>query len=168
MEQAANSIKVVEHGAPRDWLKWANILLACIGLFIAGYIMYTEIANVDPVCPVNATFDCGVVQHSVYSHVGPIPVGYLGMAGYLAIFLALVFETRVPFLAERGRLVVFGLALFGVVFSGYLTGVEAFILHKWCAWCLGSAITMTVLFLTSFGRVWRDINTIPEDDGDDA
>jgi len=164
METTASSAHVAAKTAPnRDWLKLASIVLAAIGIFIAGYIVYTEIINVDPVCPVNATFDCGVVQHSMYSHLGPIPVAYLGLFGYLLILLVLLLETRIPILALRGRLVVFGLTLFGVLFSGYLTAAEAFALHKWCLWCMGSAVTMLVLFIVSFARVWRDINTLPDD-----
>src|SRR5258708_6596341 len=159
-----SSANVAANRSPnRDWLKWASIVLACIGIFIAGYIVYTEIINVDPACPVNATFDCGVVQHSIYSHVGPIPVAYLGLGGYLLILLVLLLETRIPFLALRGRLIVFGLTLFGVLFSGYLTAAEAFALHKWCLWCMGSAVTMLLLFVASFSRVWRDISIVPDE-----
>ena len=163
MEPTANSFNVTAKSRPsRDWPRRASVVLACIGIFIAGYIVYTEIINVDPACPVNATFDCGVVQHSIYSRVGPIPVAYLGLAGYLMILLGLLCETRIPFLTLRGRLIVFGLTLFGVLFSGYLTAAEAFALHRWCLWCVGSAVTMLLLFVASFTRVWRDISSVPD------
>src|SRR5258708_13198993 len=89
-----SSANVAANRSPnRDWLKWASIVLACIGIFIAGYIVYTEIINVDPVCPVNATFDCGVVQHSTYSHLAPLPVAYLGLGRYLLFSLVLLLYT---------------------------------------------------------------------------
>ena len=40
---------------------------------------------------------------------------------------------------------VFGIALIGFLFSGYLTYREAFSIHHYCEWCLGSAACMTIL-----------------------
>jgi len=35
----------------------------------------------------------------------------------------------------------------GIVFSAYLTYLEAFVIHAWCQWCVISAIIMAVSFL---------------------
>jgi len=173
METAANKVNTgksasVVENTPRDWLRWASILLALIGTFIAGYIVYTDILQEEVACPANGVFNCSLVQHSVYAKLGPVPVAYLGLGGYLLVLAVLLLEIRVPFLAERGKAIVFGLTLFGVLFSGYLTAVEAFILHAWCVWCLGSAITMTVLFIVSVVRLWRDFGMVQEEDEAEA
>lgn len=148
----------------RDWLKVASIVLTCIGIFISGYVVVTEILNTETLCPKTSTINCDVVQHSVYSKIGPIPVAYLGLGGYVLILLVLLLETRIPFLAARGKMIVFGLTLFGILFSGYLTAVEAFLLHTWCLWCVASAITMTLLFIASFARLWRSMSVLPLED----
>jgi uncharacterized membrane protein len=160
----AKSAPIAIEKAPRDWLRWVSIALAAIGTFIAGYIVYTDILQVEVACPATGAFNCSLVQHSIYSKLGPIPVAYLGLGGYLLILAVLLLETRVPFLADRGKAIVFGLTLFGVLFSGYLTAVEAFILHYWCIWCLGSAITMALLFIVSFMRLWREMTAFVEED----
>lgn len=154
MATAAQSTMGTEQTS-RDWLRLLSILIAVIGTAISGYIVLAELTNTATVCPQNSTFNCDLVQHSIYSKVGPIPVAYLGLAGYVLILLALLLEARIPFLQDRGRLVVFALTLFGVMFSGYLTAIEAFVLKAWCIWCLGSAIVMLVLFVVSLVRLWR-------------
>lgn len=163
MNTATNTAGVVPTKTSRDWLKIASLVLAIIGTFIAGYLSYTKIFNTEIACANTSVVNCDAVQHSAYAQVGPIPVMYLGLVGYILILLTLVLETRLPFLQTRGRLIVFGLTLFGVLFSGYLTAIEAFVLHQWCEWCVGSAITMTVLFIVSFARLWRSMGVIPLD-----
>jgi uncharacterized membrane protein len=44
-------------------------------------------------------------------------------------------------------LLVFAAALFGVLFSIYLTFIELFVLHAVCAWCLANAVVMPLLLL---------------------
>jgi uncharacterized membrane protein len=146
---------VVMQARPRDTLKLLSLVLTLIGLAISGYIVIAELTNTQTACPQTSTFNCDLVQHSLYSKVGPIPVAYLGLGGYIFILLVLLLEGSVPFLAERGKLIVFAVTLFGVLFSGYLTAIEAFVLHAWCLWCVGSAITMTLLFVVSLVRLWR-------------
>jgi len=62
------------------------------------------------------------------------------------------------------------MTLFGFMFSAYLTAIEAFVIHAWCMWCLGSAITMTALFIVSGLRLWKAISApvLIDDLADDA
>ena len=148
---------------PRPWLRLFSLALTLVGVGITGYLTYSHLAETQTACPANATFNCELVQHSIYSELAGIPIAYIGLAGYLAILAVLLLEGRLPFLTQRGPLVIFGFTLFGFLYSGFLTSTEAFILHAWCLWCLSSAILMTVLFATSAVRAWRTIGTIPED-----
>src|SRR5436190_8133849 len=100
METTANSATIAVEKTPRDWLRWVSVALACIGTFIAGYIVYTDILQVEVACPAGGMFNCDLVQHSIYAKLGPIPVAYLGLGGYLLILAMLLLETRVPFLTE--------------------------------------------------------------------
>jgi uncharacterized membrane protein len=148
----------------RDWLKLASVALAIVGVLIAGYLVISEVTNTQTICPAVGAFNCDLVQHSIYSRVGPIPVAVLGLAGYLTILGVLFLESRVTLFAARGTVLVLVMTLIGLLFSGYLTAMEAFVLHAWCVWCLGSAITMLLLFVVSFARLWRSISTVPEED----
>lgn len=143
-----------------------SILLAVAGLLISLYLTWTKLANVEVVC-IQGISNCDAVQSSIYAYFPPgnggIPVAVLGLAGYVVILLALVFENRVAILARSGRMLIFAMTLVGFLFSAYLTAVEAFVLHEWCQWCVFSAIIMTLLFALAFARMWRAIST-PLDD----
>jgi uncharacterized membrane protein len=146
----------------RDVLWMLCIVLASLGLLITAYLTISKFTDTATICPQTSTFNCDLVQNSIYNKVGPIPVAYIGLAGYVTILLVLALEPTIPFLTVRGKLIVFVLTLIGTLFSGYLTSVEAFALHVWCVWCLGSAITMTVLFVVAFIRQWRSMNVLPD------
>ncbi|HVO42883.1 MAG TPA: vitamin K epoxide reductase family protein [Aggregatilineales bacterium] len=147
-----------------DWLRVASFVLVMVGLLDSIYISYEHVAGQEVACLQGAGWNCDLVQRSVYSMIGPLPVAYLGLLGYLAIFLVLLFEARIP----RARIVIFGLSLFGLLFSGYLTAIEAFVLHAWCVWCVLSAITMALFFLVAFGRLWQAIYTVPDEEDEAA
>src|SRR5664279_1939745 len=105
----------------RDWLAVTKLVLTIIGILITGYIFVSELLNTDTICPRNATFNCDLVQHSIYSKIGPLPIIYLGLGAYLVILILLLLQKRVPFLTQRGKMIVFALTLFGFLFSVYLT-----------------------------------------------
>jgi uncharacterized membrane protein len=50
-----------------------------------------------------------------------------------------------------GALALLGMTLAGTLFSVYLTFLEPFVIGATCAWCLTSAVLMTVLMLLSLG-----------------
>src|SRR5262249_16679578 len=152
---------------PRDMLRVVSIGLAIIGLLVTLYLTYTHLTQTQQFCLEGGNFNCDLVQNSIYSKIGRLPIHYLGLGGYLAILLALLLETRIPLLATRGKLIVFGLTLIGFLYSAYLTMIEAFVLHQWCMWCLISAITMTLLFGNSSARLWRSLSQIPDDPDED-
>ncbi len=83
---------------------------------------------------------------------GVVPVGLLGAVGYVAILAAWLLGRK-----GRGRLAqlapvfVFGMALFGVLFSIYLTYIELFVIHAVCIWCLTSAVIMALVLALSVG-----------------
>ena len=135
-----------------EWVQpwvWITPVLCVVGLGVAGYLAYVETAHVEAVCgPVG---DCNTVQQSEYARLfGAIPIGILGIAGYVMILLAWgVARSAKRRLAAYASLAIFGMAAFGVLFSVYLTFLEPFVIGATCAWCLTSAILMTALFWLS-------------------
>ncbi len=133
------------------WLVLAIPPLALAGLAVAGYLAYVETWAVPAICgPVG---DCNAVQSSPYAWLfGVLPVGVLGAVGYLAILAAWLYgRLRADRLARYAPLAVFGMALFGTLFSLYLTYLEPFVIRAVCAWCLTSAVIMTLLMVLSIG-----------------
>lgn len=136
-------------GKPAQAWRWLIPLLCLVGIGVAGYLSYVETAQVEAVCgPVG---DCNTVQQSEYARLfGILPIGILGILGYVLILLAwgvARFGQGKP--VRYARLALLGLAAGGVLFSIYLTFLEPFVIGATCAWCLTSAIIMTILLWLS-------------------
>jgi uncharacterized membrane protein/thiol-disulfide isomerase/thioredoxin len=131
--------------------KWQLLIpiLCVIGFGVAGYLAYVEMTQVMAVCgPVG---DCNTVQQSEYARLfGILPIGVMGLAGYVAIMFAwLVERFAKEKIADFAALSMFGMEAFGVLFSIYLTFLEPFVIGATCAWCLTSAVLITALMLLS-------------------
>lgn len=125
-------------------LRVAGIVMAVLGLGVAGYLTYIHYAGIEPVC--NIAHGCVKVQTSEYAELAGIPVAVLGLGGYVAILFALILD------GEWGRMAAALFALVGFGFSAYLTYRELFTIDAICQWCVASAILMTGLAIVT---VWR-------------
>lgn len=125
-------------------------VLSLIGMGIALYLTYVESRNVSAVCgPVG---DCNAVQSSPFAKLlGVIPVGLLGALGYLSILGAWFLGRREGAVGRWMPLVIFSMALFGVLFSIYLTYLELFVIKAVCIWCVASAFIMAFVLALSVG-----------------
>ncbi len=130
------------------WLDWVSVALAVVGIGVALYMTYVEFSSAQAVCgPIG---DCNSVQKSVYARILGVPVGLIGVLGYLAILAAWLYRRlRQDSLAGYAPAGIFGMTAFGTLFSIYLTFLEIFVIHAVCIWCLSSAIIMTLLMLLS-------------------
>lgn len=127
------------------WVQNALPFLAVIGLGVAAYLAYVETQAVTAVCgPVG---NCNAVQTSEYAYLFGIPIGVLGVLGYVAILAAWCWSRwRADY---RATLALAAMTAFGVLFSIYLTSLEPFVIGAVCAWCLTSAVVMTLLMVMS-------------------
>jgi uncharacterized membrane protein len=132
-----------------SWMDAAMLVLIIAGSFVAGYLTFVETQSVAAVCgPVG---DCNSVQTSSYAKLfGVLPVGLFGLIGYLALLVAWLWgRFGSGRLADYAPLTVHGMAVFGVLFSLYLTFLEPFVIKAVCIWCLSSAVVMTLVMLLS-------------------
>lgn len=144
------------------WQTYAVPFLIVLGLGVAAYLAYVETQAVPAACgPVG---DCNTVQSSPYARLfGVLPVGVLGLAGYILIMLAWIFQQRGDgSLKKLASLGLFGMAFFGTLFSLYLTYLEPFVIQAVCMWCLSSAAIITLLLLLSAGPAVQDFNALEE------
>jgi uncharacterized membrane protein len=132
-----------------EWPAWVVPSLVVVGAGVAAYLTFIEVTHAEAVCgPVG---DCNTVNQSEYAHLfGVLPVGLLGLVGY-GIMLVLWFLNRLgsEALAARAALGLWGAAALGTLFSVYLTFLEPFVIGATCAWCLTSAMVMTLLLWVS-------------------
>ena len=136
-------------------MDWAVPLLSLIGLGVAGYMAYVETQQVQAVCgPVG---DCNSVQQSEYARLfGLIPIGVVGVLGYLAILAAwAIYRLSPGRIGQWAGLALWLMTAGGVLFSIYLTFLEPFVIGATCAWCLSSAVIMTLLLILVTVRVCR-------------
>ena len=130
----------------RDRLTALAALLCLAGLAVAGYLTYVHYEDIAPVC---TTGGCEKVQASSYSELAGIPVALLGLVGYLAIGLSLLWR------GDTGHAATAALAIAGFGFSAYLTYLELFVIDAICQWCVVSAALMTALLVVSVLRLLR-------------
>lgn len=131
------------------WLNRSVPILALLGLGVAGYMYYIEATYTPAICgPVG---DCNAVQTSPYARIlGVIPVGLLGVAGYLGILAAWLWrQLRHDRWGNLMPIAILGMTVFGTSFSIYLTYLEIFVIRAVCIWCLSSALIITLSMLAS-------------------
>ena len=128
-------------------------VLALGGLFVS--VRALQVHNMDPglapPCAVSEHWDCGAVNHSKYAVFPPlsfdepagklhIPVAVFGIVGYSLMFL----------FAALGRWwITLQLAEIGFAAACMLSYIEAFVMEKWCIYCVWSQGLVTAVLLTT-------------------
>lgn len=128
------------------------ILLATldlIGLAIAAYLSYVELRGEAPTCSVIR--GCETVANSEYSRVAGIPVAVFGVLLSIALFALAIAWWRTG--RQNVLLAHYGLSMVGVIFEGYFTYLELFVIHAVCMWCALYAISLLARFLVTL-VVW--------------
>jgi vitamin-K-epoxide reductase (warfarin-sensitive) len=146
-------------------MKYLIALLSIAGIVVsvmALHIHYMDPALAPP-CAVTERFDCGTVNHGKYSVFPPlsfdekpgaihVPVAAIGIVGYALIGT----------LALMGRWwLTFEFAQIGFFCAAFLSYIEAFIIQKWCIYCLMSQAIITTILLLTIGLLiirWRQGN----------
>jgi uncharacterized membrane protein len=133
-------------------MKYLVALLAVAGVVVSAMALHVHYMDPSqaPPCAVTERFDCGAVNHSRFAVLPPrtfdepptgghhIPIATVGIVGYLLIAgLAL---------AEWWWL-AFQASLIGFMCACFLSYLEAFVLEKWCIYCLWSQGILTAILL---------------------
>lgn len=137
-----------------DRLRLASLVLVLLGIANAGYLSWTKFSAVSIYCGPGSSA-CDAVSASVYGYLFGIPVSYLGLASYLVLLALLGLETQHPLLKTNGPVLVFGLTLFGTLFSAYLQYTSIVILREICPYCVTNALTQLALLILSIFRLRR-------------
>ncbi len=128
----------------------AIFIVALIGFADAAYLTVEHYQGVIPPC--SLTGGCEKVLTSAYSTVAGIPVSLVGAAYYLLIAVGSLIYLESKHISKadthNSSFLKWGLLLTvpGFLASIWFFAAQAFILHSYCLYCLGSAITTTILF----------------------
>jgi uncharacterized membrane protein len=130
------------------------IFLSAIGLLDSLYLSWMKISQNQALC-IKGLGDCWSVNTSRYSELFGIPLAFIGAAVYVIILLILIFESRITLLTETSTYILFGISLFGTIYSFYLTYLEFVIIKAICPFCILSAVIITMLFIFTIVRILR-------------
>ncbi|KAA6458653.1 vitamin K epoxide reductase [Acidobacteria bacterium AB60] len=124
-------------------MRYLLTLLALAGLTVSYLALRVHYSNDVEPCDINAHWDCGVVNHSPFAMIGPVPVAAIGMAGYVLLgALAML----------RKKALTTAAAVVGLGFALYLTHIEKDILMVWCLYCVISQ--SIILLITILSGLW--------------
>jgi uncharacterized membrane protein len=147
----ADRIKSNPKIQPGNFSKIASIVLACLGMLDATYLLVYKLTSNNAMCLGNG--GCHDVNFSTYSQIAGIPVSLLGLIAYLVMAFILLMETRFNIVRENGPLAIFGLSLSGTAYTVYLTWIELYVIHRVCPFCVASAIIILLIFILSIVRL---------------
>jgi len=126
-------------------MKYILLILAIVGVVVSSLALrehYREYG--DSPCSINEHWDCGVVNHSRFAMLGPIPVAAVGIIGY-------VFMAALALMRSYRLLIIPTFA--GLAFSLYLANIEAHVLQVWCVYCVASLVIISLMCLLDLGVV---------------
>ena len=123
--------------------------LTLAGLFDALYLLWVYSSPSHPL--VCTGIGCDVVRASHYAHLAGRPLPVYGVAMYAVLLVVVLTHGWTASVSARRltQIVTAVISGCGFAFSVYLTGLEAFVIHAYCAWCLGSAVIVTLIFALS-------------------
>ena len=148
------SAKPVVAGPPLrpspNWPLWA---LSGLGMILSGYLSWTAL-NGESVkgCAVGSA--CDIVLSSQWAKTLGMPTAFWGFLTYTAL-AAIAFVKRV----DRHWQLAWGVSLFGLLYSAYLTTISITVLHAACPYCLTSLGLMTAIFALV---TWQRPSTIAD------
>ena len=128
-------------------LRIALGVVAVAGLAVSGYLTAIRAAGDDPVCVIGG--GCQTVQQSEYSELAGIPVAVLGLVAYATLLVAAILP------GPLGRALGLFTAVVGVGFSAWLTYAELVLIEAVCAWCVVSAVLITLALILTAWRAAR-------------
>jgi protein-disulfide isomerase len=130
---------------------WRRLALvsAIVGAGVSAYLLIEYLNNRGGVCLTGG--GCDAVRASAFAYPLGIPMPLFGVAFYLASAWV-TWRTTDPtrLLGRQPRVILAALGAIGIAVSIFLTGVEAFVIHAYCTWCLVQAVASIGLGTAAF------------------
>lgn len=122
-------------------------LLSLLGIAIALYVLQSFLRQAPIVC-INT--GCEIVRKSPYSNLFGLPVPGYGLVGYTILAVLAFLRTTSDKLNKHLLPWIAGIATGGVVFVGWFTYMEVFVIKGVCTWCAVSAVNMVTIAIIAW------------------
>lgn len=119
-------------------MRYVIAALAILGIVVSVLAFQIHYSNAVQPCDINSHWDCGIVNHSRYAMIGPVPVAAIGIVGYFVLGI-------LAFMRKRNLTLI--ASLLGLGYALYLTNIEAHVLEVWCLYCVTSQIIIALITL---------------------
>jgi uncharacterized membrane protein len=138
-------------------LLWIVIILALLGVVDAAYLTLLHVTGTtSSFCETSETFDCSTVASSKYAELHGVPLAMFGLLGYGGIAV-LAFHLLQ---GVRGKIAsannLFMLSFLALLFQGYFTFVEFFVIEALCLYCLISQAIVLGIAGVSFAVMQKE------------
>ena len=132
----------------------AIAILSLVGIAISSVSLYHHYDKSESsFCDFGGSFNCDIVNRSIYSTVFGVPVALIGVLGYAGLLgLATIHRSN-----KETPKILLAASLVGLGFALYLTYIEGFVLAAWCALCLASlSVISSIAVLSGVLMVFRN------------
>jgi uncharacterized membrane protein len=143
-------------------MRFLIALLAIAGIVDSSLALriHLQDPSAAPPCAVTETWDCGAVNHSRFATFPPtsfdeapgskavhVPVAAFGIIGY-ALIAGLALANRLWLTLQAAEI--------GFAFAAFLSYMEAYVIQKWCIYCVWSqGIIAAILLCTIVALVMQ-------------
>lgn len=123
------------------------IVLSVIGFAVSIYIFYSKKYHKPMYCVIGQ--NCDEVVKSKYGKTFGIENSIPGMAYYALVFVyaASLLLNRNVFKVNIIYYFIVIASIGSVLFSAYLAAVQAFVLKKWCEYCIVSSVASVLILI---------------------
>ncbi len=137
-----------------------SALISLAGLFLGVYLTLYHYGFVGSLaCNVGS---CEQVQTSRWAMFLGVPVAMWGTGFYVGMLALSIAGLQERFADSRAiSLAMLVLTGWGVLFTAWLNYLEAYVIHAWCEWCIGSAMMVLLLFVLA-QLDWREQRAVVE------
>lgn len=131
------------------WIRRALFTISLIGLFVSSYLFITYTYGAAIAC--GGSQGCDMVRASRWASMYGVSTPLLGIVFYTAVAGLCIVRTAMPsYQPKRMRWILMAVVTAGFIESAFLTFVQYAEIRAYCTWCLASAVTATLLFITAW------------------
>jgi uncharacterized membrane protein len=123
-------------------------LLSMGGVILATYLSLYKLGMISELtCAVGS---CETVQLSRWATFLGLPVAVWGIGAYLTVLGIALVGLQPAFVGSRViSWLLVGLNAWNVLYSGWLTYLELYVINAICMWCVVSAVLILIIFVLS-------------------